>query len=206
MTRLIIVRHGQTEWNTLNRVQGLRNNPLSPEGESQAHRLGRRLKDERIDVIYTSTLRRAIHTAEAVAAHHPAVEIRKCPELNEMDWGVWEGLTFGEIEERYPDQLERRDQDKFNFAPEEGESPADLERRLIPFLKEIVRRHNGKTVLIVGHGGINRVIMGIILEWPPEKTATVKSGNTSVSIIEVKESASRMHLFNCKKHLEERLE
>ena len=73
---------------------------------------------------------------------------------------------------------------------------------LTPFLKKIVKKHKGQTVLIVGHGGVNRVLMGILMGWDGKRITDVLSKNTAVNILHVREGKSRLHLFNCTKHLE----
>jgi broad specificity phosphatase PhoE len=200
--KLIIIRHGETEWNARHKVQGLSDQPLSKEGMWQADLLGGRFAKTDIDAIYTSTLKRATKTAEAVGKYHPGLKVNVEKALNEMDWGAWEGLSFEQIRKKYPKQFASRLLDKYHFAPKGGESPSDLRKRLTPFLKKIVKKHKGQTVLIVGHGGINRVLMGIIMGWDEKKIVDVFTKNTAVNILHVKEGKSRMHLFNCVKHLE----
>ena len=200
--KLIVIRHGQTSWNEKRRVQGLSDQPLSKEGRRQAALLGRRFMREKIDAIYTSKLKRAIATAEALARHHPGLNIVTDKTLNEMNWGCWEGLTFDQVARKYPEQFAVWQKDKFHFAPKGGESPADLRKRLTPFLKKLVRKHQGQTVLVVGHGGINRVLMGTTMEWDEEKIASVFNKNTAVNILHVRQGKSRLHLFNCTRHLE----
>lgn len=201
--KLIIIRHGQTPLNEKDKIQGLSNAPLSKEGKRQAKLLGERFSKEKIDFILTSALKRAIDTGKAVARHHPRLKVISTPLLNEMSWGEWDGLTFDEVIAKYPRHIEERKKDKFNFAPPGGESPAHLQKRLIPFLKKLVKEHKGKTVMIVGHGGVNRVMMGILLEWDERKISSVFSKNTAVNILHIKEGKSRLHLFNCTRHLEE---
>jgi broad specificity phosphatase PhoE len=200
--KLIIVRHGQTTWNERGKIQGVSDPPLSKRGKQQAELLAKRFSNEKLDAIYTSTLQRAIKTGEAIANYHPAIGVQKRKELNEMDWGEWEGLTIEQIKARFPEQYTKRLADKFNFAPKAGESPARLQRKIAPFLKKLVAKHTGQSVLIVGHNGINRVILGTILEWSPKRITDVLTNNTAVCILYVKTGKSRMHLFNCTKHLE----
>ena len=200
--KLIIIRHGETPWNARHKVQGLSDQPLSKEGLWQAELLSGRFAKMDIDAIYTSNLRRAIQTAEAVAKYHPKIPMTKDKTLNEMAWGVWEGLSFKQIQKRFPKQFASRLLDKYHFAPKGGESPAILKKRLTPFLKKLIKKHEGQTVLIVGHGGINRVLMGILMEWDNKKITDVFTKNTAVNILHVKKGKSRLHLFNCIKHLE----
>ena len=200
--KLIIIRHGETPWNARHRVQGLSDQPLSKEGLWQAELLCGRFAKTDIDAIYSSTLKRAKQTAQEVGKPHPHVPIITDKILNEMDWGEWEGLTFSQIKRKFPKEFLKRQEDKFHFAPKNGESPSDLKKRLTPFLKKIVKKHKGQTVLIVGHGGVNRVLMGILMGWDGKRITDVLSKNTAVNILHVREGKSRLHLFNCTKHLE----
>lgn len=200
--KLIIIRHGETTWNHQHRIQGRADIPLSQLGKKQAKLLGNRFSKTTIDAIYSSRLQRSINTAKAVANHHPHIAFIQDKRLNEMDWGTWEGLNFQEIEKKFPKEFAARQIDKYNVAPPNGESPIHLKKRITPFLKKLISRHKGQTVLIVGHAGMNRVIVGTILGWPNEKTAATTFKNTSVTILHVKSGKSRLHLFNCTRHLE----
>ncbi len=200
--KLIIIRHGETTWNHLHKIQGRADIPLSGLGKKQASLLGNRFSKARIDVIYSSKLQRSIKTAKAVASHHPHIKVASTKCLNEMDWGKWEGLNFDQIAKRFPKEFEARKRDKYHVAPPNGESSADLKKRIMPFLKGILEKHARHTVLIVGHAGMNRVIVGAILGWSKQKIAETTFKNTSVTILHVKKGKSRLHLFNCTKHLE----
>lgn len=200
--KLIIIRHGETTWNHKNRIQGVVDTRLSKRGKHQALLLGKRFSKTHIEVIYTSKLHRSIKTAQAIVKYHPHTPIISLKELNEINWGTWEGFTLNQIKRKYPKEYAARHEDKFNVAPPKGESPADIRKRLTPFLKKILSEHKNQTVLIVGHAGVNRVMVGTILEWPDQKTAATTFKNTSVTILHLKKGKSRMHLFNCTKHLE----
>ncbi len=200
--KLIIIRHGETTWNHQHKIQGRADIPLSALGKKQAKLLGERFSKTKIDAIYSSKLQRSINTAKAVANYHSSTKTIADKSLNEMDWGKWEGLNFQEIEKKFPKEFAARQKDKYNVAPPKGESPAMLKKRITPFLKKLLSKHKGQTVLIVGHAGMNRVIVGTILGWPNERTAATTFKNTSVTILHVKSGKSRLHLFNCTKHLE----
>src|SRR5690349_17933268 len=101
--RLILVRHGESEWNRTGRYQGQEDAPLSELGLRQADALANRLKNESLDAIYTSPLQRALRTAEAIARFHPQVPFREDKALYEIHHGVWQGLLASEVRERYPD-------------------------------------------------------------------------------------------------------
>ena len=119
--RVILVRHGETIWNEEQRYQGASDPPLSERGELQARRLAARLASESIGLIYSSDSTRALQTADQIAAHHGR-QVRADPRLREMDFGDWEGLTYSEIRERYPQALARWQGDPLATSPPGGES------------------------------------------------------------------------------------
>jgi alpha-ribazole phosphatase len=200
--KLIIIRHGETTWNHAHKIQGRADIALSSLGKKQAKLLGERFSKTKIDAIYSSKLQRSINTAKEVAAHHSHISLIQAKDLNEMDWGKWEGLNFDQIEKKFPKEFAARQKDKYNVAPPEGESPRHLKKRITPFLRKLLKKHKGQSVLIVGHAGMNRVIVGTILGWSKERIAATTFKNTSVTILHIKEGKLRMHLFNCTKHLE----
>src|SRR5688572_22009358 len=103
--RMIIVRHGESEWNRIHRYQGQADAPLSELGARQAEALAHRLRNERLAAIYTSPLQRAARTAEAIARHHPSVPFFTEPALLEIDHGEWQGKFIHEIVEQFGDGL-----------------------------------------------------------------------------------------------------
>ena len=151
MTRIVIVRHGETDWNRDRRVQGHADTPLNEAGRAQARALAAELDD--VDVIYASDLARARETAEILARGR---EVRLDPRLRERGFGTWEGLTSEEIEVRFPEAHARWAAGE-GFGDETAE-PYDIVReRVASFLEDVVRDHPDETVLVVAHGGSARV-------------------------------------------------
>ena len=150
MTELLLVRHGETDWNRDNRFQGHADPPLNGVGREQAHALAELLADEPFTAVYTSPLRRAAETAEIVAASHGLTPL-EVDALREVDVGSWQGLTRDDIERQFPDQFARwRD-----HGPgwEDGESYEEMGSRVVAGLLDIAKRHDGQRVLAVTHGG-----------------------------------------------------
>jgi broad specificity phosphatase PhoE len=154
VTTLLLVRHGETDWNRDGRWQGHSDTQLNELGRDQARRVAAEL--DGADVLYTSDLARARETAEIIAAALE-LEVRTDPRLRERSFGAWEGLTAPEIEERFADDLAR-------WRVGEGAGATDAEpfdafaQRVRGFLDEALARHPGETVLVVAHGGTIRVI------------------------------------------------
>src|SRR5215472_1133491 len=140
MTTLLLVRHGETDWNAGGRLQGHTDRPLSDFGRRQAQRLAEELEDERLEAIYSSDLSRARETAE-IAGKRLGLTVELDPDLREKDWGTWEGLTAVE-------------RDRVEFV---GESTEEHQERILRALQRIAERHpDGGRVLVVTHGGSMR--------------------------------------------------
>jgi 2,3-bisphosphoglycerate-dependent phosphoglycerate mutase len=149
-TTIVLIRHGETDWNRENRFQGHADPPLNALGRAQALALAAELAPEPVAVAYTSPLRRATETAEILAGRL-AVELRTHDTLMEVDVGSWSGLTRAEIESRYPDGYRRWLE--YGHGWDDGETYDELGRRVVSGLLEIGTRHAGETVLAVTHGG-----------------------------------------------------
>lgn len=157
-TRLCLVRHGETAWNAERRIQGQLDVPLSAVGHAQARAAANWLAREEFAAIYSSDLARALHTAEA-AAHLLKLPIRRRVELRERHYGVFQTLTYGEMQRRYPREYARflaRDEE-FAF-PDGGESLRRFAGRVNRCVDEIVAAHPGGQVLIFTHGGVLDVL------------------------------------------------
>ena len=154
-TTLLLVRHGETDWNRDGRWQGGSDTHLNDLGREQAHALAQRL-DGSIDVLYSSDLARARETAEIVAARL-GLEVRVDPRLRERSFGSWEGLTTSEIEERFANS-HRRWQAGEGAGADDAEAFEHFFARVTEFLADVLRLHPGQEVLVISHGGSIRVI------------------------------------------------
>ncbi|MEO6873209.1 MAG: histidine phosphatase family protein [Opitutaceae bacterium] len=153
ITRFILIRHGETEWNAVNREMGQLDSPLTARGLEQADRVAERLATVPFDVLYSSDLGRAVQTATAVArkcAHTIVFDVR----LRERHMGIFQGLTADESEARFPQDRAAYHRKDGNYVIPEGESAEQRQRRTVVCLDEIAQRHVGGTVVIITHGGI----------------------------------------------------
>jgi broad specificity phosphatase PhoE len=149
-TTILLVRHGETDWNLERRVQGHSDRPLNATGLAQAAALVEELADERIDAVYASDLVRALETARGVAAAR-GLPVEALPELREKDFGSWEGLTDTEIRDRFPQAL---------IGPwGDAETSEELAARVLAALRRIAAAHPGGRVLVVTHGGPVRAVL-----------------------------------------------
>ena len=169
LTRVIAVRHGETDWNAAARIQGHLDIALNDRGRAQAARLARSLAGESLDAVYASDLERAHATALAVAQASDLV-VMADPGLRERGFGLFEGLTWAEVEQRYPEQARRRRRRDADFGPEGGETLAAFFERAVAAVGAIAERHRGQHIAIVTHGGVldalYRVATRIALDAP----------------------------------------
>ncbi len=170
MTRVILVRHGETDWNRERRAQGQADIPLNHLGLRQAEEAARRLEPVAIDAVYSSDLVRARVTAEAIAARH-GLEVRLDPRLREIDQGCWQGLTGEEIRRRWPALWGEA---RHHRARPGGESPGEVRRRALEALGDIVRAHPTGTVVVVSHGGTIRWLSAEALGLDDRASARVR--------------------------------
>jgi len=168
-TRVIVIRHGETEWNVAARIQGQGDSRLTAAGIEQAEALARRLAQEEFDVLISSDLGRAIETARRIAALSPH-EVIADARFRERNFGAGEGLTYDEIDRLYPDAFSRVRVVDPDYAIPGGESRRQFHQRVAKAFESVVREHEGKTVVVVAHGGVlatfYRYVHDIGLEAP----------------------------------------
>ena len=152
-TRLILIRHGETAWNRATRIQGHTDIPLSPLGLVQAERLAAALADEPLAAIYSSDLSRARQTAETLAAAH-GLPIQFDPALRERAFGRFEGLSWLEIEQGYPEDAARWRRREPDFAVGGGESLNVFSARCLGAASRAAAAHPGQSIAVVAHGGV----------------------------------------------------
>lgn len=169
ITRVIVIRHGETEWNVARRIQGQGDSRLTAEGIEQAEALARRLSREKFDVLISSDLGRAMQTARHIAELSPH-EVVPDARFRERNFGAGEGLTYDEIDQRFPNAFSRVGEVDPDYAIPGGESRRQFHERVAKAFESVVREHAGKTVVVVAHGGVlatfYRYIHDIGLEAP----------------------------------------
>jgi probable phosphoglycerate mutase len=156
-TELVLVRHGETAWNTESRIQGHSDSPLTALGQAQARAIAARLADEKFDALFSSDLGRARETAAAIAGRtgHRATEDSR---LRERNFGVGEGLTYGELDKRYPDVFSRERETDPDFRLPEGESRRQFHDRVVAAFTAVAEAHDGKRIVVVTHGGVLAIL------------------------------------------------
>lgn len=157
-TRLYLIRHGQVKGHEERRYNGHTDVALTDLGIEQYHQLKDRLTDSRIAACYSSDLTRCRVGADIICEPFGIQPVHR-RELREVNIGIWEGLTWQEIQSRWPDDWQARLNDLVNYRVPQGENLIEVRERVMPVVAEMLERHSGQEILLVGHGGINRVIL-----------------------------------------------
>lgn len=176
MTRLCLVRHGQTDWNLEGRYQGQSDVPLNATGRAQAQALADRLAGERFHAIYASDLRRASETAEIIAAV-VALPVFLEPRLREIDQGQWEGQLVETIKTRYAELWQQRTVDPARIRPPGGETVGEVAARVYAALDDIAVRYPAGTVLVASHGLSLATVLCRVQEIPVGQAYSLIPGN-----------------------------
>lgn len=151
--KVILVRHGETDWNKEGRFLGQSNPPLNKQGILQAEAAAARWANEKIDRIFSSDLLRTIETSQIIANLHNR-RIITVPYLREIDFGAWEGLKYEEIQKHYPELLKNWVTDAFHTSVPEGETPLEVIERVQNAWNYInITANDGDTIMVVTHGG-----------------------------------------------------
>lgn len=201
MSKIYLIRHGETEWNREGRSQGCSNDiPLSEVGLKQAEAIGKRLKSESIDLFFSSSLTRAFQTASEIARHHnKEVLIQK--EFVEISFGEWEGLRFDEIKEKYID-IYKVWRDTPHIAKVPGaESLLEIRERSMNKLMEILKSNSSRNILIVSHGITIKVLIASIMGIDLANLHKIRQDNTALNIFEYKDNNFHTCLINDTCHL-----
>lgn len=201
-SRLIIIRHGKTYWNNERRYQGHTDTELSPEGIAQAEALQRRLQSQKIEAIYSSDLSRAFRTAEIMAKPH-GLKVVPTLGLKEINFGVWEGLTFEEIQRDYPEQLKIWQERPQDLRIQDGETFSFIKEKAVATVHQIMQEHPGGTVAFVSHGGTIAALICGLLEEPLAMMWKYRQNNTAVNILLKKGDKYKIELLNDASHLED---
>jgi len=182
-TRLYLCRHGEVNGDGIRRYNGHRDVDITETGIRQMFALKERLKDAPIATIYSSDLIRTVKGAEIIGESHRAPKISKY-EFRERNVGVWEGMSFEEIERVYPKEWRAWLDDIVHFAPPDGESLLDVKKRVIPALREALEHNKGREITLVGHGGVNRVILSEALGLDLKNVFHIEQNFGALNIID----------------------
>jgi broad specificity phosphatase PhoE len=201
MTCIILVRHGQTEWNRVERFRGRADVPQNETGLAQAEATGLRIRGEwQPSAVYSSPLSRAVRTAEAIAKHFDLL-VKIHTGLADIDYGEWQGLTPDEVQDRWPAMLHT-----WYHQPEEaiipgGETLAQLRSRGMSAVTELSALHAEQTIVLVGHTVINRIILLGVLGLGNERFWHIKQDTCAINIFEAEKGDFVLVSLNDSCHL-----
>ncbi|MBS1140375.1 MAG: phosphoglycerate mutase [Proteobacteria bacterium] len=201
LTRVCLVRHGETEWNAERRIQGQIDIGLNQTGRRQAVAAGRWLKQAGIIALYSSDLKRAWTTAQAIGAEL-GLTPTAVPEMRERRYGVFEGLTYDEAKANHPDGYAAFEGRNADYDFENGESLRAMFERVTGKLKELAERHQGGTIAVVLHGGVLDIINRFVRGNPLEMSRDFLIPNAGINWIALADGAWRLETWGETDHLE----
>ena len=205
MTTLILVRHGETEWNRAGRIQGHSDSTLTAEGLEQADAMGARLRaslmTEAIDHVVSSDLLRAKRTAQLIATHtgHCVVFDAR---LRERAFGIAEGKTYAEIDRDHPQMFSRTRETDPDYTATDGESRNQFHQRIVGTLQSITAEHAGKRILVVSHGGVLAAVYRWLNKLPVSSPHKIDITNDAYNRVNAAGSIWKIEVWGDTSHLD----
>ena len=201
MTKVIFIRHGQTEWNVTGRYQGQSDVKLTEEGRKQAEKLADNFPVAKVDAIYASDLCRAMVTAETIAKKF-GLKVQAEPAFRELSFGDWEGLTYQQIVDKWEEAMANFLQHPDILEIPGGESFPAVQQRAMKRLNELIEKHDGQTIVVVAHGAVLRTMLTAALHMPLQYLWSIRQFNTAVNIVRYDADANpTVELLNSTAHL-----
>jgi broad specificity phosphatase PhoE len=177
------------------KIQGRSDPGLSPTGQQQSVALLEQLKDRFLTAIYTSSLQRSILTAQPIANHF-RLAIQKKSELDEIAFGMLEGKNLYHFDEETKNEWEKFKDDRFSYRIPGGENYTDVANRIKPFIERMVRDHEGQEILVVGHRVVNRLLIGMLMEYPLEWVLKIEQTHDCLYLIQRNGETKVFHYMN----------
>jgi len=203
MTRIVLVRHGQTEWNRVERFRGRADVPLNETGRAQAEATGKRVAVEwQPSAIYASPLSRAVKTAAAIARHFD-LPVQIHHGIADIDYGQWQGLTPDEVKVRWPEIHHAWYNAPHTMRIPGGETLDDLRTRGMAAVRELAARYAGQTIVLVGHTVINRIILLGVLGLGNDRFWHLRQDTCAINVFEADDEEFTLVSLNDTCHLRE---
>lgn len=200
MQKLILIRHGQTDWNTEGRVQG--GGKLNEVGMSQCHALATELQSYELSAVYSSPSQRAYETASIIATNL-SQPIYTTPLLKDLDYGIWSGALLEHLINDDPELFERWQKSPESVTFPKGESLTDLRLRVSTVLKRVQTNHPSENIAIVTHESPIISMVAIALEIPDSRHRSFHADNASLTVLELENKKYILSAFNKTSHLDE---
>lgn len=200
MVRIILIRHGQTEWNREERFRGHVDIDVDETGLRQAEAAAQRVTQWEVAAVYSSPLRRAMTTARIIA-DRLALPVVPLEGISDMNFGVWQGLSVGEVKDRYPDLF-----DLWRYSPHrleipQGECLEDVQKRAVATIDDLATRHEGETVAVVTHRVVCKVLLCHLLGLDNSHFWQMAQDATAINVFEMSEGRAAVTLLNDTCHL-----
>lgn len=199
-TRVIVIRHGETEWNKTGKWQGHEDSPLTDNGLEQAHAAAKQLQRYPVNAIYSSDLGRAMQTARIIATPHN-LEVQSDSRIRERRLGIFQGLTLQEMKQRYPVETKRHQSEDSTYSLPGGESKQQQFDRCVCCFNELAENHPQQTIAIVTHGGVVNCLFKYVMGLPLEKPRNYILFNTAINIFSYTDGEWGLHTFGDINHL-----
>jgi alpha-ribazole phosphatase len=200
MTKVILIRHGETLWNVEMKYQGHCDVALTEKGIKQAELAADSLAKESISAVYASDLCRAFVTAESIANKHD-LQVATIPELREINFGQWEGLAYDKINNQWSDIMAKLFTHPDEIQIPDGETFREVKERATIALSTLIKKHPNETIVVVSHGGTIRTILCSVLNIPLNHLWNIKQDNTAINILEYYDDQALVSLVNGTYHL-----
>ena len=201
MTRIILVRHGETDWNKEQIFRGRIDVPLNSTGLKQAKATGEALMDLKIDAVYSSPLSRALDTAKAIAELHPSTSVKEAEGFTDIDFGKWQGMPHERVKEEYKPLYNRWQEEPHNVIMPDGESLEDIKVRAMKALDEILHTHIDDSIVIASHRVVNKVILCAVLGLTNRHFWCIRQDTCAINIFDNSEKGFIISLINDTCHL-----
>ena len=203
ISRILLVRHGETAWNREHRFQGRSNISLNEKGREEICALAGALKNESITAAYSSPLSRALETAKLILYHHPSVQIQEEEDFAEMDLGEFDGMEAQLWAENYPDFLDLWRDTPSSVTMPNGESLREVQVRAVNALERIINQHpRGSTLLICSHNFVIMTILCHVMDIHLDDFRKIKQGTAALNVLHRQGEYFSAEVINDRSHLE----
>lgn len=200
--KLIIVRHGETEWNVQNKATGQLDSPLTPKGIRQAYAIADRLRRLSFTSFYSSELGRAVQTANIIA-EVCGKKVMIDPQLREWNMGIFQGLTVSEMHQKFPQERQDYERIGYEYVIPEGESLRQCRDRAFRVMNAIAQRHPDETVVVITHGCVLMGFFEMVLGLPPGNSWRFHLYNANICTFEYINGCWSLIVWNDVSHLEQ---
>jgi broad specificity phosphatase PhoE len=200
LARIVLVRHGQTGWNKQEKFRGRVDIDLDETGRSQAEAAAKRVSQWEVAAIYSSPLKRAMTTGQALA-DIVGLTVEPVEGITDMNFGVWQGMSIADVKKTYPEQFHLWCHSPERLEIPDGETMEDVRRRAVATVEELAARHEGETIAVVTHRVVCRVLLCYLLGLDNSHFWQIEQDTTAINVFELEDGRTIVHLINDTCHL-----